>query len=88
VGQTALAGFIGVSLFPRLGVLDSIADFLQQGADFLDRVSSVSEVRRTIWDANWSSVFPCANGFVGDILYAHALRGIQLVDIPEEVALR
>jgi hypothetical protein len=48
VGQTALAGFISISLFPRLGVLGSIADFLHQGADFLDRASSVSELRRIV----------------------------------------
>jgi hypothetical protein len=86
VGQTALAGFISISLFPRLGALNTIADFLREGADFLDCASSVSELRRTVWDANWGSIFPCANGAASDILTKHALRGAPLVDISENWA--
>lgn len=85
VGQTALSGFISVGLFPRLGVLNSIADFLTEGSDFLDRASSVSELRRTVWDANWGSVFPCANGAASDIVSKYALRGANLIEIPEDV---
>lgn len=74
VGQTALSGFICIGLFPRLGILDGISEFVARGPDFLDRASSVSELRRTVWDIRWGSVFPCANGAVSDILTAHALR--------------
>ncbi|KAL7952710.1 hypothetical protein V8C34DRAFT_298738 [Trichoderma compactum] len=48
VGQTSLVGFIGVSLFPRLGILDNLAAFLREGANFPDRASSVSELRHTV----------------------------------------
>lgn len=85
VGQTALTGFICVGLFPRLGVLGSIADFLQHSPDFLDRASSVSELRRTVWDVNWGSVFPCANGAASDMLVAHVLRHTKIEIIPDEV---
>jgi hypothetical protein len=48
VGKTALAGIINVGLFPKLGVLDGIADLLKEGADFLDRACSISELRRDV----------------------------------------
>ncbi|KAF3003879.1 hypothetical protein E8E14_007614 [Neopestalotiopsis sp. 37M] len=78
VGQTALTGSICTGLLPRLGVLSSIADFVQHGPDFLDRASSISELRRTVWDVRWGSVFPCANGAASVMLAAHALRGIKV----------
>ncbi|KAK1246308.1 hypothetical protein MKX08_000110 [Trichoderma sp. CBMAI-0020] len=86
VGQTALAGFISVSLFPRLGVLDSVAAFLREGADFLDRASSISELRRTVWDASFGSVFPCANGAASDILTKHVIRTADDIEIPDNLA--
>ncbi|KAI6086109.1 hypothetical protein F4821DRAFT_239379 [Hypoxylon rubiginosum] len=86
VGQAALAGSIGVGLFPRLGVLGTIADFLQRDQEFLDRASSVSEMRCTVWDANWGSVFPCANGAAAAILNAHMLRNIRVELAPEQIS--
>ncbi|KAJ4861156.1 hypothetical protein T069G_06144 [Trichoderma breve] len=86
VGQTSLAGFIGVSLFPRLGILDSLAAFLREGADFLDRASSVSELRHTVWDANWGSVFPCANGAASDILTRYIIPKARDIEIPADLA--
>ncbi|KAL6874817.1 hypothetical protein J3F83DRAFT_519664 [Trichoderma novae-zelandiae] len=86
VGQTALAGSISVSLFPRLGVLHGIAAFLHEGADFLDRASSISELRRTVWDANFGSVFPCANGAASDILTRHVVRSAREIGIPQDLA--
>ncbi|KAM0666495.1 hypothetical protein ACQRIU_004350 [Beauveria bassiana] len=81
VGRMALAGTIPASLFPRLGVLGGIASLLRKGAaDYLDRASSVSELHRTVRDAGWGSVFPCANGAASDILTQHAVR--TAVDIP------
>ncbi|KUI55414.1 hypothetical protein VP1G_02848 [Cytospora mali] len=85
VGQTALTRTICVGLFPRLGVLSSIANFLQNGPDFLDRASSVSELRRTVWDVKWGSVFPCANGAASAMLGSYVLRHIKPEDIPEPV---
>ena len=51
-GEAALSGRLNVSLFPRLGVLDGIARLLAGGPDFLDRVSTLDEVNRHVWDVN------------------------------------
>ncbi|KAF5254482.1 hypothetical protein FANTH_740 [Fusarium anthophilum] len=85
VGQTALTGYVPVALFPRLGVIATIADFLQQGQEFLDRASSGNDLRRKVWDVNWGSIFPCANGAVAAMLSAHALRKVNVQRVPEEV---
>ncbi|RSL58826.1 hypothetical protein CEP54_007589 [Fusarium duplospermum] len=85
VGQTALTGHVPIALFPRLGVLGTLADFLQQGQDFFDRASSVNDLRRKVWDVNWGSIFPCANGAVAAILSAHALRRVKAQKVPEDV---
>ncbi|KAF5577102.1 hypothetical protein FPANT_10593 [Fusarium pseudoanthophilum] len=85
VGQTALSGYVPVALFPRLGVIATVADFLQQGQEFLDRASSGNDLRRKVWDVNWGSIFPCANGAVAAMLSAHALRNVNVQKVPEEV---
>ncbi|KAM3076883.1 hypothetical protein ACMFMG_003648 [Clarireedia jacksonii] len=82
-GRTALAGFIGISILPPLRALENIADFLSESSDFLDQACSISELRRTVWDANWGSVFPCANGSASDILTKTAIRGITRTKIPD-----
>lgn len=84
VGRTALAGFIPVGLFPRLGVLAMIADLLQHGQDFIDRASSVTDSRRTVWDVSWDSIFPCANGAVAEILSGYILRNVKLQSLEEK----
>ncbi|RSL69577.1 hypothetical protein CEP53_002168 [Fusarium sp. AF-6] len=85
VGQTALSGHVPIALFPRLGVLGTLADFLEQGQDFFDRASSVNDLSHKVWDVNWGSIFPCANGAVAAILSAYALRGVKVQKVPEEV---
>ncbi|KAI1207222.1 uncharacterized protein F4807DRAFT_462951 [Annulohypoxylon truncatum] len=85
VGQAALAGLIGVGLFPRLGVLGTIADFLQQDQEFLDCASSVSEMRHMVWDANWGSIFPCANGAAAAMLNSYVLRNVKTQLAPEHL---
>ena len=74
VGRTALAESLNVGFFPKLGALEHIARLIEEGSDYLDRACSVSEFRREVWDVNWGSRFPCANGSATDILIAHALR--------------
>lgn len=83
VGRISLLGSIGVSFFPPIGVLSHIASLLEDRFDFFDRASSISEVRRTVWDANWGSVFPCANGAASEILSKHTLSTIRLIEIPQ-----
>ncbi|CAI4214274.1 unnamed protein product [Parascedosporium putredinis] len=60
---------------------DAISDFLQQPPDFLDRASSASERRRVVWDVNWGSKFPCANGAATDIVAAHSLRRVGITRV-------
>jgi len=65
---------VGVTLFPKLGILSSIADFLEEGSDYLDRACSMSELRKEVWDANFGSKFPCANGAASEIITSSVLR--------------
>lgn len=85
VGKIALTGEISVPFLPRLGVLSSISDLLIEGSDFLDRACSISELRREVWDVNWGSVFPCANGAASDLVTKRALKGSTLVDVEERI---
>lgn len=88
-GEAALSGRLNVSLFPRLGVLDGIARLLAGEPDFLDRVSTFGEVSRHVWDVNWGSSFPCANGAASSIITAYALgcAGSTTIRMPEHVPL-
>jgi hypothetical protein len=74
VGKTALGCSLGVTLFPKLGILSSIADLLEQGSEYLDRACSVSELRKEIWDANFGGQFPCANGAVSEMITSTVIR--------------
>ncbi|KAJ6138958.1 hypothetical protein N7471_005444 [Penicillium samsonianum] len=83
VGRVSLLGSLGVSFFPPLGVLNHIASLLNDRFDFFDRASSISELRRTIWDANWGSVFTCANGAASEIISKHTLSAGHFTEIPQ-----
>lgn len=86
VGQAALAKRVVVSFFPRLGILGSISAFLSQSSDFIDRASSVSKLRRTVWDTNWGGAFPCANGAASDILTRYASPSAKEIVIPDDLS--
>ena len=84
VGEVALGDHINISLFPRLGVLKDIAQLLEEGPEFLDRASSTGGRRSEVWDVNWGSVFPCANGAASAMVAAYALRSAgQPIRIPD-----
>lgn len=87
-GEAALSGRLNVSLFPRLGVLDGIARLLAGGPEFLDRVSTMGEVSHHVWDVNWGSAFPCANGAASSIVtaYALSLTNCKSISMDENVA--
>ncbi|KAH7308432.1 hypothetical protein B0I35DRAFT_441934 [Stachybotrys elegans] len=61
-GDVALMGRLSVGIFPKLGTLSGIARLLRRGTKFLDYASTKGDSSRTVWDVNWGSVFPCANG--------------------------
>ena len=85
VGITSLTARINISLFPRLGVLMGYTRLLNGGPDFLDRVSTIGEVSLWVWDVNWGSTFPCANGSASQMITNYALRGLKskFIEMPE-----
>lgn len=74
VGDLALRGALHVPLFPRLGVLLGIAKLLANNASFLDEASCKGASADTVYDVNWGSVFPCANGAASRSLAQYALE--------------
>ncbi|KAH8588780.1 hypothetical protein B0O99DRAFT_554557 [Bisporella sp. PMI_857] len=83
VGKAALGCSLGVTLFPKLGILGSIADLLEQGSEYLDRACSMSELRKEVWDANFGGRFPCANGAASEIVTSSVLRsGAKIITMP------
>ncbi|KAL4784389.1 hypothetical protein BJX76DRAFT_357121 [Aspergillus varians] len=85
IGKASLSDRIQTAPFPKLGVLAHIARLLHEGPDFMDRVNSIGGLRNEIWDANWGSVFPCANGSASRIIAAFALRNSETITIPETI---
>lgn len=86
IGEAALTGRVHISLFPRLGVLRGIAELLEEGPEFLDRASSTGGRRSDVWDVNWGSVFPCANGAASAMVAEYALRGTRhAIRIPDRI---
>ncbi|KAL1965902.1 hypothetical protein VTN77DRAFT_5035 [Rasamsonia byssochlamydoides] len=88
LGRVSLAGRIQVGLFPKLGVLASVARLLEEGSDFLDQACSIGELRREVWDCNWGSMFPCANGAASSMATTYSLWRSKTIAIPEEVAAK
>lgn len=74
VGEIALRGRLHLSLFPRLGVLEGISRFLSNDSDFLDEASSKGGQGDTVYDVNWGSIFPCANGEASRFLIRFAAQ--------------
>ena len=87
VGVMSLVARINVSLFPRLGALMGYAELLKGGADFFDRVSTIGEVSLCVWDVNWGSSFPCANGSASQMITNYARRALtsESIDMPDRV---
>ncbi|KAJ6256070.1 hypothetical protein Dda_9162 [Drechslerella dactyloides] len=85
VGEISVSGRLSPSLFPRLGIFDSIFRLLSEGSEFLDKASSLQDAS-VVFDVNWGSVFPCANGSVCSMVCAHALRSLEkTIKMPENV---
>ncbi|KAL9625870.1 MAG: hypothetical protein Q9160_000190 [Pyrenula sp. 1 TL-2023] len=86
VGEIALRGRLYLSLFPRLGVLEGISRFLSNDSDFLDEASSKGGQGDTVYDVNWGSIFPCANGEASRLLIRlAALKAGKVVHFPDFV---
>lgn len=84
VGEAALEGRISTGLFPKLGLLDGIANLLNGGLAFLERASSGGGMDSRVWDVSWGNVFPCANGAARMILTEYALRhGPRVVQVKD-----
>ncbi|KAF8849855.1 hypothetical protein BDZ45DRAFT_541360, partial [Acephala macrosclerotiorum] len=72
-GELAITGRLSIGLFPKLGVLDSVARLINDGTEFFDRASTLGNVGNEVWDVVWGSTFPCANGAASAIIAAYAL---------------
>ncbi|KPI45450.1 uncharacterized protein AB675_638 [Cyphellophora attinorum] len=77
IGDVALRGRLFVGLFPRLGTLAGLSRLLGGGKQYLDHASNKGGSSRTVWDVNWGSVFPCANGAVVHTISEYLLAGTQ-----------
>ncbi|KAI9878618.1 MAG: hypothetical protein M1830_000385 [Pleopsidium flavum] len=76
-GEAALMGRLSLGMFPRLGVSSGIARLLEQGPEFLERAAAMGNSSCEVWDVNWGSTFPCANGAASAIITAFALKGVR-----------
>ena len=89
VGELALEGHLTVGLFPKLGYLDGLRRLLQFGPDFFDRANANSATAYKVWDVNWGSVFPRANGSASSIMTEYALRRhSEAIQMPEEISIK
>lgn len=85
-GEAALMGHPSLGLFPRLGVSSGIARLLEQGPEFLEHVTTIGNSSREVWDVNWGSTFPSANGAASAIITAFALKPVRSkTKMPESV---
>ncbi|KAK8044579.1 hypothetical protein PG993_004603 [Apiospora rasikravindrae] len=61
VGDVSLRGKLRLGILPRLGILRNLARLLEYPFEFLD-LATTGAVSQTVYDVNWGSVFPAANG--------------------------
>ncbi|KAI1394166.1 uncharacterized protein F4822DRAFT_39283 [Hypoxylon trugodes] len=86
-GDVALLGRVSIGLFPKLGTLAGLSRLLSQGPDYLDQASTRGGSSRTVWDVQWGSVFPLANGAASAAIveYARHRHAQKHTRIPEAV---
>ncbi|KAK2606196.1 hypothetical protein QQS21_003367 [Conoideocrella luteorostrata] len=86
-GEIALIGSLSVGLFPPLGSLSGLARLLRRGTKYLDFASTKGGSSRTVWDVQWGSVFPCANGAASIAISNQLMRrhGGPVKRIPESI---
>jgi hypothetical protein len=84
LGRVALAGQLPTSFFARLGTIEGLTRLLKEGAEFLDRASIIGRSSYKVWDVNWGSTFPCANGAASAIIANYALqREPNIINVSE-----
>lgn len=85
-GEIALNRRVSIGICPPLSVLAGIADMLRRGPDYMDQVSTKGGEGKRVWDVNWGTVFPCANGAASNFLAKFALnRNVKYVRMPEGI---
>lgn len=89
-GDVALLGRISIGLFPKLGTLSGLARLLSMGSEYLDQASTRGGSSRTVWDVQWGSVFPLANGSASAAVVEFARRRYtgETLRMPETVPSR
>jgi hypothetical protein len=76
-GDVSLHGRISLILFPRLGTLWGLARLFSKGSNYFDYASVRGDSARTVWDVNWGSEFPCANGAASAAIENFALGNLR-----------
>jgi len=52
---------------------------VEEGSEFLERAAAKGNRNTEVWDVNWGSTFPCANGAASTLITALALKGKRLI---------
>lgn len=73
-GDISLFGGIPISIFPALGTFSGIARLLEKGTEYLDFASTKGGSSRRVWDVNWGSAFPLANGAASTSIISFLLK--------------
>ncbi len=84
-GEIALMGRLCWGLFPKLGFASNIAQLQEEGMVYLERVSTIGGISCQVWDVNWGSTFPCANGAASVMITQLALKQVRggTIELPE-----
>ncbi|KAK9422447.1 hypothetical protein SUNI508_04803 [Seiridium unicorne] len=90
LGEICFLGRIPVGLFPRLGTLSGLARLLCRGQEFFDGATTKGGISQTVWDVQWGSVFPAANGSVSAavIQFIRSRRKPTAILMPEHYVKR
>ncbi|OQD64357.1 hypothetical protein PENPOL_c007G09388 [Penicillium polonicum] len=76
-GDVSLHGRISLIIFPRLGTLWGLGRLFSKGSNYFEYASVKGGAARTVWDVNWGSEFPCANGAASAAIEDFALRRLM-----------
>ncbi|OQE39165.1 hypothetical protein PENCOP_c007G01750 [Penicillium coprophilum] len=76
-GDVSLHGRISLIIFPRLGTFWGLARLFCKGSNYFDYASVRGGSARTVWDVNWGSEFPCANGAASAAIEEFALGRLR-----------
>lgn len=74
LGRVALTGQVPATPCAESGTIEGLTRLLTDGGEFSDRASITPRSSHMVWDVNWGSTFPCANGAASAIIARYALQ--------------